>query len=66
MPGKIHEMITRLILLRVGENRHLEAAFKIKLIMKGVDPDAYDGNSPDDPAMMQRIHTVAKSMGYDL
>lgn len=59
-------MIARLIYMRVGNNQHLEAPLKIKLIMKGVDPDLYDDNSADDPVVMQRLHAIAKSMGYTL
>lgn len=66
MPGQIKHMITQLIHMRVGDNRHLEAPFKIKLIMKGVDPDLFDERSEDDPAIIQRLQNIAKSMGHML
>lgn len=59
-------MITRLIHLRVGDNPHLEAPLKIKLIMKGVDPDLYDEHSADDPIIIGRLKAIAESMGYTL
>lgn len=66
MPGQIKEMITRLIRLRVGDNVHMEAPLKIKLIMKGIDPDLYDENSADDPVVIQRLRMVAENMGHTL
>lgn len=66
MPGKIKALIDRLIELRTKGDRGLVAPTKIKLIMKGIDPDAYDASTPDNPATIQRVLTVAKEMGLDL
>lgn len=66
MAGKIKELVGRLIKLRVKDDPHMIAPFKIKLIMKGVDPDLYNETSDDDPVVIQRIHQIAKSMGYEL
>lgn len=66
MSGQIKNMITQLIQMRVGDDRHLEAPFKIKLIMKGIDPDCFDDQSADDPVIIQRLQAIAKSMGYTL
>lgn len=66
MAGKIKYMIERLIELRTKGDRGLVAPLKIKLIMKGVDPDLFDAQSPDTPAIIQRIAAVAREMGYDL
>ena len=66
MPGQIKSMITQLFLLRVGDNPHLKAPFKIKLIMKGIDPDLFDERSEDDPVVIQRLQNIAKSMGHTL
>lgn len=66
MPGKIKQLIDRLIELRTKGDRGLVAPIKIKLIMKGIDPDMFDNTSPDNPVVIQRIMTIAKEMGYDL
>ena len=66
MAGKVKELIDRLIELRTKGDRGLVAPVKIKLIMKGVDPDLFDANSADNPAVIQRVITIAKEMGYDL
>ena len=66
MAGKIKILIERLIDLRTKGDQGLIAPMKIKLIMKGVDPDLFDENSPDNPMLIQRVHAIAKEMGYDL
>ena len=66
MAGKIKHLIERLIELRTKGDRGLVAPVKIKLIMKGVDPDLFDDSSPDNPMVIQRVITIAKEMGYEL
>ncbi len=66
MAGQIKQLIDKLIELRTNGDRGLVAPIKIKLIMKGVDPDLFDANSPDNPMIMQRVKTIAKDMGFDL
>ncbi|MDR1612585.1 MAG: hypothetical protein LBT97_07345 [Planctomycetota bacterium] len=66
MPGNIKAMIDRLIELRTKGDKGLVAPTKIKLIMKGVDPDMFDSASPDNPVIIQRIITMAKEMGLEL
>lgn len=66
MAGRVKELIDRLIEMRTKGDRGLVAPLKIKLIMKGVDPDLFDASSPDNPLVIQRIITIAKEMGYEL
>ncbi len=66
MAGKVKVLIDQLIELRTKGDRGLVAPLKIKLIMKGVDPDMFDTDSPDNPIVIQRLVTIAKEMGYDL
>lgn len=64
--GTVKVLIDRLIELRTKGDRGLVAPLKIKLIMKGVDPDLFDADSPDNPLVIQKVITIAKEMGYDL
>ena len=66
MAGKVKLLITKLIDLRTKGDRGLVAPLKIKLIMKGVDPDLFDETSPDNPLVIQKVMTIAKEMGYEL
>lgn len=66
MAGKVKALIDRLIELRTKGDKGLVAPLKIKLIMKGVDPDLFDANSSDDAAVIQRVTKIAREMGYEL
>lgn len=66
MPGKVKELIDQLIVLRTKGDHGLVAPLKIKLIMKGIDPDLFDASSPDNPAMIKKVITIAGEMGYNL
>ncbi|MCC8165648.1 MAG: hypothetical protein LIQ31_05765 [Planctomycetes bacterium] len=66
MPGKVKAMIEELIQLRTRGERALVAPLKIKLIMKGIDPDTFDDSTPDNPLIIQRVSTIAKEMGFDI
>jgi len=66
MPGTIHRLINRLIELRTGGQPGLAASIKIRLIMKGVDPDQHTESSADNPAIISRLYAIAKDMSIDL
>ena len=66
MPGKIKAAIEVILVQRSQGNLNLIAPIKIKLIMKGIDPDQWHEASPDDPAMFSRVATAAKDMGVSL
>ncbi len=66
MAGKIKVMIEQLIQVRTKGNPHMVAPLKIKLIIKGIDPDLYNETSEDNPIVMQRLQSLAKTMGCEL
>jgi len=66
MAGTIHRLILRLIELRTGGNPALVPSIKIKLIMKGVDPDQHNEKSADNPITIARLHAIAKDMSIKL
>ncbi len=66
MAGKIKVMIEQLIEMRTKGNPHMIAPLKIKLIMKGIDPDLYNDGSDDNPVVIQRLQSIAKAMGCEL
>lgn len=66
MAGKVKQLIDHLIQLRTKGDAGLVAPVKIKLIMKGIDPDLFAADSPDDPAIIQKITAIAKEMGYKI
>lgn len=66
MAGEVKRLIDQLIVLRTRGERGLVAPLKIKLIMKGVDPDLYDDSSPDNPMIVERVKSIAREMGFEL
>lgn len=66
MPGKIKAMIDTIIAKRSQGNPNLVAPLKIKLIMKGIDPDQWSDASPDDPVVIARLQSAARDMGVVL
>ena len=66
MAGKIHDMINRLLQIRTEGRPNQLATEKIKLIMKGIDPDKYTPDSPDDASVMARLLSIAKAMEINL
>jgi hypothetical protein len=66
MAGKAKILLDALIQKRTHGDPSLVPSFKIKLIMKGVDPDVVDASSSDNPLIIQRIMTIAREMGVEL
>jgi len=66
MPGKIKAAIEQILVQRSNSNANLIAPLKIKLIMKGIDPDHWHESSPDDAMMLARVQNAAKDMGVSL
>jgi hypothetical protein len=56
-------MLDGIIAQRSKGNPTLAFATKTKLILKGLNPDKYDGTSPDDPAVVAKIKTIAGELG---
>jgi hypothetical protein len=66
MAGKVKQLIHTLIQQRTKGDPGLIPSTKIKLIMKGVDPDLFTDDSPDNNVIIQRIMNIAKEMGLQL
>ncbi len=66
MPGQIRKMLDVIIAKRSKGNSTIALTTKTKLIFKGFDPDDFNPSSPDDPAAMAKIRTIAAELGVDL
>lgn len=63
MAGQIRRMIDEIIEKKSKGNQAIVGAIKTKLILKGIRPDSYTTNSPDDPQVMGKIKDLAREMG---
>jgi hypothetical protein len=59
-------MIDTILERRAKGNPTLFFATKTKLILKGVNPDRYTAESPDDPAVITKVLAIAAELGVHL
>jgi len=56
-------MLDSIIQQRANGNATIANTTKTKLILKGVHPDRFNGSSPDDPALMEKVKAIALELG---
>jgi len=64
--GKTKQIIDRIIAVRSGGNPTIENNIKIKLMLKGINPNSYSSDTLDDPKTIARLRKMAAAMGVDL
>ena len=62
MAGQIKRLIDSIIEQRAQGNKVLEGVVKMKLILKGIDPKAYNDASHDDPVVIGKLITLMKEL----
>jgi len=58
MAGQAKKMIDAIIEQRAKGSKVLEGVVKTKLILKGIDPKNFTATTPDDPAVMAKLHDL--------
>ena len=66
MAGKIKKQLSEIIHAVSKDNPTIVNTTKTKLILKGLNPDKYDDQSPDDPAVLEKIKLVANEFGVKI
>jgi len=66
MSGKIKKMIDTIIEQRSNGSPVIAGTIKIKLILKGINPNKFTINFDDDPVIIKKIEQVADDLGVDL
>ncbi len=66
MSGKIKKMIDTIIEQRSKGSPVIASTVKIKLILKGINPDKFTLNFDDDPIIIKKIEQIADDFGVDL
>jgi hypothetical protein len=66
MPGQISVMINKIIEQRSKGNATLASTTKTKLLLKGIDPGKFTSGSPDDPAVIAKLRTLADELNVAL
>ena len=60
MAGKIKQLIDNFIEKRSNGNRIIALTTKARLILKGINVDDYDENSPDDPDVIAELMLIRR------
>ena len=63
MPGQIKQLIDSILEQRARGNHTLMLTTRTKLMLKGVNPDRFDSQSPDDEAMLAKVRSIAAELG---
>lgn len=66
MSGQIKKMIDTIILKKSKGIPGLVYSMKIKLLLKGIDPNLYNKSSDDDPIMLEKVRQVAIELGVNI
>ena len=62
MAGQIKRTINSIIDQRSKGNPTIALTTKTKLVLKGINPDRFDNQSPDDPALIARLTGIAAEL----
>jgi hypothetical protein len=64
--GKIKQTIEKIIEQRSKGNQTIRNTTEVKLILKGINPDKYTQDSPDNPEILAKLQQIASEMGVNL
>jgi hypothetical protein len=63
MAGKIKRQIDAIIIAVSKNNQTLINITKTKLVLKGLNPDKFNDQSPDDPTILEKVKLIATEFG---
>jgi hypothetical protein len=66
MTGTIQKMINSILDQRSKGNLTIRISTQTKLILKGINPEKFSAASADDPAVIEKLKTIAKELGVTL
>jgi hypothetical protein len=59
MAGKIKAAIDAIVTQRANGNPTIASTTKTKILLKGINPDAFSAVSEDDPEVLERVRKIA-------
>ena len=66
MAGQAKHYIDTIVKTRGKGNPAIERGVRVKLILKGIQPEKYGHDTPDDPIAISLIRSVAADLGVEL
>jgi len=64
--GTIKKMIDQIIEKRSKGASFLVGVTRTKLLLKGVNPDKYTFESPDDPVVIEKLRLLSRELGLSI
>jgi hypothetical protein len=64
--GSIKRLIDAIVSHRSNGNPIIAKSMRTKLMLKGINPDNYTTDTPDDPMILKRLNRLAQAMGVSL
>jgi hypothetical protein len=64
--GKIRQIIDKIIEERAKGSEIIRNSTRTKLILKGFNPDKFNGTTEDKPEMIARLQKIAVEMGVKI
>jgi hypothetical protein len=61
--GRIRQMLDRILQLTAPGGNSRVMALRTKLLLRGIDPEAYTHQTPDDPAVLRKVEEIAHRLG---
>jgi hypothetical protein len=66
MAGQIKAIIDTIVAQRANGNPTIIATTKAKILLKGIDPEQYNANSEDNPAVLAKARKIAEEFNIHL
>lgn len=66
MAGKINRQLHHIITEVAKNNPIIMNTTRTKLILKGIDPNKYSLDSPDDPVILEKLKNIAEEFGVKI
>lgn len=64
--GRTRLILDSIITQRSGGDPMIAKLIRTKLILKGINPDTYSLDTPDDPNLVNRLMELAKKLGVEI
>lgn len=61
--GRTKRVLDRILQPRTAGAPRQIMALRTKLLLRGIDPDAYTAQTPDDPAVLRQVEAIAARLG---
>lgn len=66
MAGQIKQLIDSIVKQRANGNPTLERTTKTKLMLKGINPELYNKQSPDDTVVIEKLKSIIIELNLNL